>query len=167
MHETLQIKSLDNLELDDGKEKEEHPEIFEASMTYSREKEECFMRSAGFESQEDFMKAILGSSDETAEADNDQSSTEENNASAASKERDGMEKVVEYLNEIGWEYHADGGTVVVQNGSAVIFINELELPSGDKVIDVRSPVLREVRPTLELYQTLSNLNFKIPLELLS
>ncbi|MEE2746269.1 MAG: hypothetical protein VX617_05250 [Pseudomonadota bacterium] len=77
-----------------------------------------------------------------------------------------LQKVVEYLDSLNWSYEvAAVDMILLSEGSAMIMVTIETCQSRTGNIDlvsIRSPILRDVKQSEELFKTISEVNSSLP-----
>ena len=77
-----------------------------------------------------------------------------------------IQKVTDYLDDLDWSYEiAAADMLLLQQGSAMIMISIEKCLSSDgetEIVSIKSPILRDVKASANLYKSISEINSSLP-----
>ena len=77
-----------------------------------------------------------------------------------------LQKVTNYLDDLGWSYEVAAiDVLLLSRGSAMVMITIETCQSIDgsiEVVLIKSPILRNVEPSADLYKSISEINSSLP-----
>ena len=77
-----------------------------------------------------------------------------------------LQKVTNYLDDLGWSYEVAAiDVLLLSQGSAMVMITIETCQSIDgpiEIVSIKSPVLRKVEPSADLYKSISEINSSLP-----
>ena len=77
-----------------------------------------------------------------------------------------LKKVANYFDVLGWDYEvAAADMLLLSQGSAMIMVTIEACQSIDgetEVVSIKSPILRNVKPSTNLYMSISEINSSLP-----
>ena len=77
-----------------------------------------------------------------------------------------LQKVTNYLDDLGWSYEVAAiDMLLLSQGSAMVMITIETCQSIDgtvEIVSIKSPILRNVEPSADLYKSISEINSSLP-----